>query len=420
MNRKKGLISTLIVSFFILSGMFISYMAGLVESFSPLKDNIGKVCLDCHPELKKELASGKPHEPLRSEECIPCHSPHAARYKYLLSQTDDTLCYECHKSGRDWLKEKVIHLPLEYGECQKCHKPHVSIYRKLLRTEEKEICFQCHDSSPFQKKYVHQPVKEGRCTFCHEAHSSSNALLLTQSSHELCLKCHTLTKKLVSRHAPNILMERVDCLLCHSPHSSTRDNLIYSLLHDPYAKNNCKACHHETSGSIKPGTGDAKSCYVCHKESEEKFKSKMLNHIVSGPEECTFCHNPHGAEREDTVKRGDRYLCVPCHQDIGKRLRVIRKGLRRHPEVIEGRCSTCHDSHSSDDIRFLRGDPILLCIECHKRQSVACHPIGEKALDPRSKTPIDCLTCHNPMEAEFPMIMRLDGSKQLCNECHKY
>jgi predicted CXXCH cytochrome family protein len=51
---------------------------------------------------------------------------------------------------------------------------------------------------------------------------------------------------------------------------------------------------------------------------------------------------------------------------------------------------------------------------------VACHPVGHKALDPRTKTPIDCITCHNPMEAQFPNIMRLDGSKELCNQCHKY
>ncbi len=268
MNRKTGLvaISVLIWFFLFLFGLTAFYGVSLVDGSSPLKTDIGHVCLDCHPDLKKELASGKPHKPLKSEECISCHSPHAARYEYLLSQTGETLCYECHKSGKDWLKEKIVHLPVEYGECQKCHKPHVSAYNNLLRMEEKEICFQCHDRSPFQKAHVHKPVKEGRCTSCHKAHSSPNDLLLTQISPKLCIKCHPLNQKLVSRHLPNIIMDRVDCLLCHSPHSSTRDNLIYSLLHDPYAKNNCVACHHETSGPVKPGSGSAKSCYECHKD----------------------------------------------------------------------------------------------------------------------------------------------------------
>jgi len=150
------------------------------------------------------------------------------------------------------------------------------------------------------------------------------------------------------------------------------------------------------------------------------LKAKRQSHIVSGPEECTFCHNPHGSERKDLVRRGDRPLCTYCHQDMENRLQKVRKGLHRHPEVIAGRCSVCHDAHSSDDVNFLKESPIVLCTGCHSRQKVACHPVGEKALDPRTKAPIDCITCHNPMESEFPQIMRLDGSKEMCNQCHKY
>ena len=392
---------------------------GRVLGITPLKANMGEICLDCHPDLKKELASGDPHQPLRDNECIPCHSPHAAKYESLLIRTGDALCYGCHESQRSWLNEKVVHLPVEYGECLKCHEPHISSNNNLLRAAGKEMCLLCHEEGPFLKDYIHTPVKQGRCNTCHESHSSSNPFLLSKPSPRVCFQCHLLNQKLISEHS-NFQIDRVDCLLCHNPHASNKKNLIYTILHDPFEKDNCNACHPESSGSMKGATGDAKSCYQCHQDTQKRFDAKQMSHIVAGQGECTFCHNPHGAERKGLVRRGDRALCTACHPGIGKRLRVVRKGLNRHPEVMAGKCSTCHDAHSSDDVRFLKDAPLNLCTTCHARQKVACHPVGEKALDPRDNTLINCITCHNPMEADFPQIMRLDGAKELCNQCHKY
>jgi predicted CXXCH cytochrome family protein len=419
MNNRNYFRPVLILSLFIVYGFILISGAGLVHGKPQLKANMDKICLNCHPELKKELAEGKAHKPCESNDCITCHSPHVAQNDDLLMQKGEALCSGCHESTKIWLNREVVHLPVEYGECLKCHDPHLSIYQSLLRFEENQMCFQCHDPLSFQKKNIHQPVKEGRCTNCHQVHSSDTPFLLTQSSPKICYQCHPLNQKLISAH-PLFRINEANCLLCHNPHSSDEKNLVYSIQHDPFLKNNCKECHPVSSGLVKPATGDAENCYKCHKDSKERFDQKEKSHIVSGPRECIFCHNPHGAERNNLVRRGDRSLCTACHEEIGKRLRIVRKGLRRHPEVIAGRCSICHDSHSSDDINFLREPPLIFCTVCHKRQKVACHPVGHKALDPRTKTPIDCITCHNPMEAEFPNIMRLDGSKELCNQCHKY
>lgn len=413
MNRKIVLIFIIIPSFIIIQGVT------LVQGSIQLKPNMGGICLDCHPELKQALTEGKPHKPSESKECTSCHSPHATSYKYQLLQTGDTLCYGCHESEKTRLNEKTVHLPVEYGECLKCHKPHVSPFENLLRLEGKEMCYQCHDKSPFEKKYIHKPVNDGRCNDCHQAHSSANPFLLTLSSPQLCFKCHPLNSDLIAKH-PGYKIDKVNCTLCHNAHSSNKENLLYSFWHEPFEKNRCKECHGDTSGDIKAGSGDSKTCYKCHKDAQEKFKKKKKNHIVEGPKECIFCHNPHAAEREDLVRRSDRPLCTSCHEDMGQRLRVIKKGLYRHPEITAGKCTTCHDAHSSNEPNFLIDNPLMLCTVCHARHKVSCHPVGDEALDPRSKTPIDCITCHNPMESQFPMIMRLDGSKELCNQCHRY
>ena len=401
----------------IIIGLILGRQVVQVKAKAILKSDLKQACFDCHPEMKEELEEGKPHQALNVKECISCHTPHAAKHQNLLLKIGDTLCYGCHESNRNWLKDKTVHLPVEYGECLKCHQPHVSPYTSLLRLEGEDLCYQCHDKALFEKEYVHQPVEEGSCTICHQTHSSQNPLLLTQLSPQLCFQCHT-TESLKAKH-PDFQINRVDCLCCHNPHSTNKKNLLFSFSHDPYTQKECLKCHPDSSGS-GPVTARAEDCYACHPKTKEKFKAKKKSHIVSGRDECVFCHNPHGSEREDFVRRSDRPLCTACHQDIRKRLRVQKKGLNRHPEVSAGKCSTCHDSHASDKLKFLKTSPLTLCIDCHKRQKGLCHPVGEKAIDPRDKSPIDCITCHNMMEAEFPQLMRLDGSKQLCNECHAY
>ncbi|MGA1795625.1 MAG: cytochrome c3 family protein [bacterium] len=417
MNKRASSISVLLFVLLMVSASLVPFP--VVQGRTAVKGNMGEVCLDCHPGLKEELGKGIPHKPCASRECISCHSPHVADNEFLLLVDGAELCYGCHPSSRSRADEKVVHVPFEQGECLKCHEPHVSPYADLLRSKGREVCHQCHDREPFQRKHIHKPVEEGNCAICHKAHSASTPFLLHQSSPKLCLGCHPVNTGLISAH-PGMQIAAVDCLLCHNPHSSGGRRLVLNYLHDPFEKRDCKACHPISSGRIKPAAGDAKACFACHKDARERFKAKKRSHIVSGQGECIFCHNPHGAERKNLVRRRDKDLCIACHQEMGERLSKVRKGLRRHPEVLAGNCSTCHDAHASNEKKFLRDAPLAVCTACHKRQQVACHPVGDKAVDPRSMTPIDCITCHNPMEAEFPQIMRLEGSKELCNQCHKY
>ncbi len=385
------------------------------ESNKPvLRKDLGKICLDCHTKLREELAEGIAHKPLQAGDCISCHTPHASKNEDLLIKTGYKLCIICHEPLKVGMRDKVKHEPMEFGECESCHKSHVSQYNNLLIAKERELCFLCHENSTFTKTHIHDPVSKARCKTCHKSHSSNLRSLLKSPAPGICLNCH----RQIFGHT-GIDIKKVDCIQCHNPHSSERKNLLYSIYHEPYKDNKCEECHQKIFGIIIKAEGNARLCYKCHQDSKERYEEMSKTHIVEGARECTFCHNPHGSEREDLVRGKDGSLCMSCHNEIKVRLKT-EKNILRHPEVIARKCSTCHDSHASNNDKFLKENMNNICLSCHKRQKVFCHPLGEKAYDPRTNKPIGCLTCHNPMGAIYPQFMRLEGEEILCKQCHNY
>jgi len=92
---------------------------------------------------------------------------------------------------------------------------------------------------------------------------------------------------------------------------------------------------------------------------------------------------------------------------------------KRHPMVSEGRCTACHQPHGSNNRLLFAKDEISGCTECHKRHATFSHPVGAKAIDPRNKRELTCITCHDLMGSEFEFTLRFDRGKDLCLQCHK-
>jgi len=384
------------------------------EDIKPaLKKGLGNICLGCHDRLKKELSKGKAHKPVKMGDCISCHTPHAAKDENLLFKPGYVFCSNCHDSTAIGMNNKIKHEPVEFMECGVCHKPHVSEHKNLLVKKGEGLCFICHEDSGYRKAYIHNPVSKGRCNICHKTHSADSGYLLIKSTPDLCSGCH----KILKGHT-EIDTKNSNCSQCHNPHSSERKNLLHNVDHAPYKDGTCEKCHQKKSGIIARTIGNSELCYKCHQDSMKKFEERERSHIVKGPDECTLCHNPHGSQRKDLVRRKDGPLCISCHYEIKVKLKT-ESGVYRHKEVTARRCSTCHDAHSSNDPKYIKANIVTICLSCHQRQKVFCHPIGEKAIDPRNQTPINCLTCHNPMSASYPQLMRLDGQDALCKQCHK-
>src|SRR5262245_17703522 len=52
----------------------------------------GKVCLDCHSDFQDVIKRPFVHTPVKTGQCIGCHSPHAAEHGKLLAASPDAVC----------------------------------------------------------------------------------------------------------------------------------------------------------------------------------------------------------------------------------------------------------------------------------------------------------------------------------------
>ncbi|MEW6380650.1 MAG: cytochrome c3 family protein [bacterium] len=375
-------------------------------------------CLQCHRDLEKKFASGIVHQAIRQDNCTGCHNPHTASFPHLLVRTGASLCYHCHEERKKKWQEMKMHAPLQQEGCLGCHDAHVSLYRFLVKADGQALCFRCHPAEDFRKKYVHQPVKEGKCRACHDSHASKENFLLVASPKKICLICHG-QKNLTELHQ-GVDVRGSECTLCHSPHASGSRGLLYDFSHKPYQERQCRQCHKNEKEMQRTFVAQgANLCYTCHQKEKERFQGASRSHMASGDDECVYCHTPHVSLRKDLTRRDVRTLCLSCHPGMAVRLKEDAESFR-HPEVVKGNCTSCHDPHSSSQAKFFKANSLELCTKCHARQKKASHPTGEKAIDPRDrKSPIMCDTCHDPMGTKFKYSLRLDGSEALCKQCHK-
>ena len=89
---------------------------------------------------------------------------------------------------------------------------------------------------------VHAPAA-GDCLRCHEAHFAEETHLLTENLFDLCGDCHDLKDADFSRVHLDIDPALMNCVSCHTPHSSTDPRLFKGEAHAPFAAGSCEECH---------------------------------------------------------------------------------------------------------------------------------------------------------------------------------
>lgn len=379
-----------------------------------VKDTKG-LCLECHSKKVDELTKkATVHQPVKDGKCTWCHNPHASKHPGLLAYTGGDLCYNCHDRKKGFT-DRIVHKPVEEGNCLSCHNAHSSDRKGLLKKAEGEVCFACHPrEGVIAKKNVHPEVKKGRCTVCHNPHSSDREGLLLKDKKSLCTGCHPGTGEVFVKAHLGFKVGGSDCLGCHSPHSSDRKGIIKSSLHKPFEENKCSSCH--IAGSTAVIKNGISLCTDCHKAVMAGF-NKVNNHLIadSSGNLCITCHNPHASDEKHLLKDKEARVCYACHSDTKE---YVAKSDYKHPKL--GICSNCHTSHGSNNQFFLaKGSDTCAMEACHATQGKFTHPIGEKIIDPRSKSPMDCSTCHNPMGSPESAILRLEKDRELCVQCHQ-
>jgi len=380
----------------------------------------GKACFGCHEDLKARLAGKTLHAPVRDNNCTACHNPHASESRALIDGKVEQTCYRCHAKMQKDAQGKLMHTALRQGGCTQCHDPHAG-GKALLKQDTKALCLSCHKRLEKELAAAHQnpPFKQGKCLSCHEPHWAAEPGLLRQSAASLCLSCHEPRCKANGVSIAGIT-RKMDCTGCHTPHASDNAGLLGNYGHKEFLSGQCTACHAEPQGgAMALKRGERELCLSCH--AKEADWTQRPNQHVLGSQPCTRCHNPHAATSQARLVSREGTLCFGCHADTERRMVAGEKVMQAVCEpVLKHQCSACHDPHASSFDLYLKSGPDHVCQKCHKKQHRISHPLGEKAIDPRNRQPMQCISCHKIHGATEQFMLYLDGKRALCIECHRY
>jgi len=140
-----------------------------------------ELCYSCHTEVKQDFARPFRHRVDQGlVQCTDCHNQHGGFLTKLLRSTaaQDQVCFKCHadKAGPFAFE----HEPVKTEGCVACHSPHGSTNPRLLkRAQINLLCLECHtltqdSGTPAIPTFHNQSQKYSACTLCHTTIHGSN------------------------------------------------------------------------------------------------------------------------------------------------------------------------------------------------------------------------------------------------------
>jgi predicted CXXCH cytochrome family protein len=441
----------------------------------PLDKNTGAAkCIECHEDKTK----GKAVHSAIATGCLSCHeirnTKDTTRVK-LITATPYKLCLTCH-SDKDATQIKGhVHEPA-VRDCLTCHDPHTSDNKnQLLKAtsgdKKDNLCLTCHTQGTNvpEKGSRHAALDMG-CDTCHTTHTTGadptqqNQFHLAKAAPALCIDCHDPKDAALQKAHQNQPFGTANCTQCHDPHQSVAPKLMAKFTHPPFAGGTCEVCHAAPKdGKVVLTQANVKDlCVTCHDDKAKLIESAKVQHPGAAGD-CTDCHNPHASAQPGLPKTDSVNICLSCHTEIAD---LEKKAVHHQPAFGQG-CATCHEAHGGDNAKLLRAStPNALCLECHGPDSkpqkleeqhaltifngkvrlpedyyqknrvvilplkyglghpVLNHPVQD-ILDPTNsskvKTPINCLTCHQPHASAQAGLLIKDQSNNMafCDTCHK-
>ncbi len=277
-------------------------------------DNVGDLCSSCHDDVTR--GHRYTHGPVATGSCSACHRSHTAEYENLLSATGRQLCLDCHEDmDRQIASVANVHKPVE-GDCLQCHETHASSHVNHLIQEPLDLCVSCHEHENIKEMIdnvtvSHTPVTDERaCLNCHASHGSNFDSLANDEGVMSCMACHgepiidedgkttvvgmgELLAAGANRHGP---IRDGSCSGCHDVHGGSAPQLLVK----PYPKEFYKKFEVETYAL----------CFECHTsqlalqrktDTVTDFRNGKANlHYVhvNRPKEgrsCRACHSTHAS-----------------------------------------------------------------------------------------------------------------------------
>jgi len=146
-----------------------------------LKQPQPKLCYGCHLNVRADF--NRPFHHRVNEgliQCTDCHNQHGGFLSTQLRSTvtQDQVCFKCHteKAGPFTYE----HEPVRSEGCVTCHTPHGSSNPRLLtRASVNVLCLECHtftvdSAAPAIPSFHNQAQKYQACTMCHTQIHGSN------------------------------------------------------------------------------------------------------------------------------------------------------------------------------------------------------------------------------------------------------
>jgi predicted CXXCH cytochrome family protein len=131
-------------------------------------------------------------------------------------------------------------------------------------------------------------------------------------------------------------------------------------------------------------------------------KPKIFSHTPYASKSCESCHAVSGFFRSTKINTATivgrnagapgllivpvKELCIKCHKHFSPS-KIYGEGLRLHAPAAQGQCTSCHNSHQSENKYLLITKREKICIRCHSAGFML------NSADHKKST--DCLGCHN-------------------------
>jgi DmsE family decaheme c-type cytochrome len=258
-----------------------------------------------------------------------------------------------------------------------------------------------------------ESIGADECLVCHDEVQGHAKIA---SYHFDCESCHgpgslhgDSEAKRDIRFPPN-----QDCLACHAVGFDThlewgtgehsRAGVLCSDCHNPHA---IEKHHLRTLKQTGLRHMDATSslCVECHRDVGSRLVMPSHHPVAEGAMACVACHDPHEDSR---VAFGDAaQRCATCHQD------VVGPWIFEHPPVVED-CTLCHDPHGAVGQNLLETVQPVICLSCHSLTDQFHHDVsatgilGNRTIDQDRPT------------APGQVVTRQEGMTFLrrCTDCH--
>jgi predicted CXXCH cytochrome family protein len=237
-------------------------------------------------------------------------------------------------------------------------------------------------------KFTHPPFADKQCDVCHAPAKDGKVVLTQSDAKALCVTCHDDKAKLIESAKVQHPGAAGDCIDCHSPHASNQPGL--------------------------PKTNAVDICLGCHSDVADQGKKPYHHQPVFG-QGCATCHQPHGGDNGHLLRTATtNALCLECH------------GPDRSPKKVEAEhvVTIFNGSVKLPEDYFTAKKVVVLPLKYGMGHPVEGHPVSD-LMDPASpgkvKTPMNCLTCHQPHSSAQPDLLVKDQANNMafCSTCHK-